>query len=77
MEDEHEFSIFSNESLNKELQKQRAEHKHMVKAQDELKYELELANRTLEENERTIVKMSREIQVFREREFYMEEKYQD
>lgn len=48
-----------------------------MKTNEELKFEIDLANKTMEENEKTIVKMSREIQVFKEREYYMEEKFQD
>lgn len=59
------------------MNKIKADKKILAKNNDDLKYEIELANRTIEENEQTIVKLHRELKTHKEREFYMEEKYQD
>lgn len=43
---------------------------------EEYKFEVEMANKTIEEQDAMIVKLNRSMKMLQEREYYMEEKYE-
>lgn len=44
---------------------------------EECKFEIEMANKTIEEQDAMIVKLNRSMKMLQEREYYMEEKYEE
>lgn len=44
---------------------------------EECKFEVEMANKTIEEQDAMIVKLNRSMKMLQEREYYMEEKYEE
>lgn len=44
---------------------------------EEYKFEVEMANKTIEEQDAMIVKLNRSMKMLQEREYYMEEKYEE